>query len=80
MKSLKTNKLISATKGAMNITAIVVDIALVTALIPVIKTFISSATNLTATETVLLALVSLFIIIALVVSIINQANIGHKGK
>ena len=68
-------KLISNTKGAMDITSIVVDVALVVALIPVIKTFISDASNLTATETLLLSLVTLFIVIAIVVSIIRQSGL-----
>ena len=65
-------------RGAMSITSVVVDVALVTALIPVIKTFISDANNLTATETLLLSLVGLFIIIALVVAIIKQSGM-KKG-
>jgi len=41
-------------KGAIDITSVVVDVVLVTALIPVIYTFIANAENLSATETTLL--------------------------
>lgn len=43
-------RMLASTKGALDITSVVVDVVLVTALIPVIKTFISGASNLTATE------------------------------
>lgn len=70
--------LMHGTRGAIDITSVVVDVALVVALIPVIKTFVSDATNLSATETLLLGLTTLFIIIALVVAIVRQAGFGHK--
>ena len=76
-KALKS--FLESTKGAMDITGVVVDVVLVTALIPVIKTFISSAENLTSTETALLVLVTLFIIIGLVVSIGKQSGL-IKGR
>ena len=65
-------------KGAINVVGVLIDVALAVALIPVIKTFISDASNLTATETVLLSLLTLFIIIALVVNIIRQSGLGRK--
>lgn len=65
-------------KGAMDITGVVVDVVLVTALIPVIVTFIHNATNLTATETTLLSLTTLFIVLALVFSIIKQSGLASK--
>jgi hypothetical protein len=77
MQSLKA-KLITSSKRAMDITGIVVDVALVVALIPVIKTFIAGADNLTATETVLLGLVTLFIVLALVVMIGRQSGLIKK--
>jgi hypothetical protein len=77
MQSLKA-KLIVSSKRAMDITGIVVDVALVVALIPVIKTFIAGADNLTATETVLLGLVTLFIVLALVVMIGRQSGLIKK--
>ena len=52
-------------KASINITGVVVDVVLVTALIPVIVTFINNAENLTATETTLLGLTTLFIVISL---------------
>ena len=76
MKAL--SQMIECTKGAIDITGVVVDVVLVTALIPVIKTFISDATNLTATETLLLSLVTLFIVIALVMNIIKQSKLTSK--
>ena len=54
-------KLFNSCKGAIDITGVVVDVVLVTALIPVIVTFIGNAKNLTATETTLLGLTTLFI-------------------
>lgn len=71
-------KLFNSTKGALDITGVVVDVVLVTALIPVIKTFIGSASNLTATEVVILSLVTLFIILALVMNIVKQSGLTHK--
>lgn len=71
-------KMLNSMKGAISITNVVVDVALVTALIPVIKTFIGDAQNLTATETLLLTLVGLFIILALVVSIVKQSGLSKS--
>jgi len=68
-------KLISSAKGAMNIAEVVVDVVLVVALIPVIATFIASATNLTTTETTILGLTTLFIVLALVFSVGKQAGL-----
>lgn len=70
--------MMKSVKGSIDITGVVVDVALVVALIPVIKTFISGAENLTASETVLLSLVTLFIVIGLVVAIIKQTKVGRK--
>lgn len=72
-------KLIKSVKGALNVSSIMVDVALAVALIPVIKTMIADAANLTATETILLGLVTLFIIIALVFNIGKQTGL-IKGK
>jgi hypothetical protein len=63
-------------RAALDVAGIVVDVCLVTALIPVIKTFIGNATNLTATETTLLGLTTLFIVLALVFMIVKQAGFG----
>lgn len=72
-------KLIKSVKGAVNVSAVLVDVALAVALIPIIKQMISDAANLTATETLLLGLVTLFIIIALVFNIGKQSGL-IKGK
>ena len=71
-------KLFSSVKGAIDITGVVVDVVLVTALIPVIVTFISNAENLTTTETTLLGLTTLFIVLALVFSIVKQSGLTSK--
>jgi len=42
-------KLFDSCKGGIDITSVVVDVVLVTALIPVIVTFINNAENLTTT-------------------------------
>ena len=72
-------QLLQSCKGAINITGVVVDVVLVTALIPVIVTFINSAENLTTTESTLLGLTTLFIVLALVFSIVKQSGLV-KGK
>jgi len=76
-KALK--RMMMDVKGAISITGVVVDVALVVALIPVIKTFIGEATNLTSTETLLLGLTTLFIVIALVFNIIKQSGLQKKS-
>lgn len=62
-------------KGAIDITGVVVDVVLVTALIPVIVQFISNAENLSTTESTLLGLTTLFIVLALVFSIVKQSGL-----
>ena len=71
--------LINSIKGALDITGVVVDVVLVTALVPVIAVFVANATNLTATETTLLGLTTLFIIIALVFNIAKQSGLIKRG-
>ena len=65
-------------KGAIDITGVVVDVVLVTALIPIIVTFISQAENLSTTETTLLGLTTLFIVLALVFSVVKQSGLTGK--
>jgi len=77
MKALK--KLFDSTKGSVNMTSVIVDVVLVTALIPIIATFIANATNLTATETTILGLTTLFIVLGLVFAIGKQTGL-IKGK
>jgi hypothetical protein len=69
------DKLLRSCKGSLHIVEVVVDVVLVTALIPVIVTFIASATNLTATETTLLSLTVLFIVLALIYNIGKQSGL-----
>jgi hypothetical protein len=77
MKILK--RFLLSTRGAVDITGVLVDVALAAALIPVIKSFITSAQgNLTATEYLLLSMVTLFIIIALVYNILKQTGVVSK--
>jgi hypothetical protein len=76
MRAIK--KMLSACKGAIDITGVVVDVVLVTALIPVIVTFITQAENLTTTEATLLGLTTLFIVLALVFSIVKQSGLTRK--
>lgn len=70
-KMLQMNK-----KAGIDITGVVVNVVLVTALIPVIVTFIANATNLTATETTLLGLTTLFIVLGLVFNIVKQSGLA----
>lgn len=67
-------------KAEASIMGIVVEVVLVVALIPVIKTFIADADNLTSTETALLALVTLFIVLGLIYLVGKQTGLikGHK--
>jgi len=66
-------------KGGINMSSIIVDVVLVVALIPVIVTFIAEAENLTTTETLLLSLTTLFIVLGLVFAIGKQSGL-IKGK
>lgn len=72
------NALMRSIKGAMDISGVVIDIVLVVALIPVIVTFVNNAENLTATETTLLGLTTLFIILGLVFAIGKQTGLIKK--
>lgn len=71
-----TRKMFGTKAGAMSVTGVVVDVVLVTALIPIIVTFIASAENLTTTETTLLSLTTLFIVLGLVYSVIKQSGLA----
>jgi len=72
-------KLCNNVKGAIDVVAVVVDVVLVTALIPIIVTFIANAENLSTTESTLLGLTTLFIILALIFNIVKQSGlIGKK--
>jgi len=71
-------KMFGDIKAAIDITGVVVDVVLVTALIPVIVTFISEAENLSSTEETLLGLTTLFIVLALIFSIVKQSGLTHK--
>jgi len=75
---LDIKKMFNDTKAAIDITSVVVDVVLVTALIPVIVTFIANAENLTATEVTLLSLTTLFIVLGLIFSIVKQSGLTHK--
>lgn len=72
--------LLKSTRGAMGIFSIVIDVVLVVALIPVIKAFIAGAENMTATETVILGLITLFLVLALVYNIGKQSGLIHGKK
>ena len=76
MKALK--QLLTSCKGAIQITSVVIDVVLVTALIPVIVTFIASAENLTTTESTLLGLTTLFIVLALVFNVVRGSGLVKK--
>ena len=71
-------KLMVSCKGAIAIVEVVVDVVLVTALIPIIVTFIAGAENLSTTESTLLSLTTLFIILALVFNIVRQSGLTKK--
>lgn len=74
------SKLVASTKGAFNIASVVVNVVLVTALIPVVAVQIANATNLTSTEETLLGLTTLFIILGLIVSVAKTAGLFRSGE
>lgn len=79
MKTHKARKeFVSATKNAGHIFEIIIEVVLVVALIPVIKTFIAGAENLSATETLLLSLVTLFVVLGLIWNTIRILGLGKK--
>jgi hypothetical protein len=71
-------QLLNSVKASLDITGIVVDVVLVTALIPVIAVFIAGATNLSATEKTILSLTTLFIVLALGFNIAKQSGLIKK--
>lgn len=73
-------KLFNSVKGAMDISGVVVDVVLIIVLIPVIKTQIAGAQNLTTTETTVLGLVTLFIVLALIINVGRQSGLIGKKK
>jgi hypothetical protein len=65
--------------GGFNVFAACISVALVMALIPAIKGFITSASgNLTATELAISALVPLVLILALAYSVANETGMLKK--
>jgi len=72
-KALK--KLFNSTKGALNVFQITIEVILVVTLVPVIAGLILTATNLSATETTLLGLVTLIIVLALLFGIAKQSGL-----
>ena len=63
----------------MRMTDIVVDAVLVSALLPVVISFTSNVTGASPTEQVLLALVGVFIVIGLIVSVARQTGVMHEN-
>ena len=68
-------KFVKSMKGSMDVSSVVVDVALVVALVPIIKTFISDADNLTTSETALLGMVTLFIVLGLIFMVGKQTGL-----
>lgn len=81
-KSLKKAFTMPKGKRGMsgNISGIIVDVVLVVALIPIIATFVADAENLTATETTILSLTTLFIVLGLVFAIGKQTGLIKGSK
>ena len=77
MKNL-LKKLVDSCKGAISIVQTVVEVVLVVTLVPVIAVIIAGATNLSATETTILGLVTLFLVLALVFGIAKQSGLMSK--
>lgn len=67
-------KLFSEVKGAMDIAGTVVDVVLVVALLPVVYSFITGV-NASPVETLLLSLVTLFIVLGLIFNIGRQTGL-----
>jgi len=65
--------------GGVDLIGVLIDVILLSALVPVIVTFIKATEgNLTSTEFTLLSLTTLFLVIALVYSIIKQSGLTNK--
>lgn len=67
-------------KAGIGMFNIVIEVVLVVALIPVVKTFIAGAENLTTTETVLLGLTTLFIVLGLIYAVGRQTGLIKGSK
>mgnify|MGYP001321699409 CR=1 FL=1 len=75
------NSILRDVLGGFDIFGTALDVALVMALFPVIKTFISGASgNMTATEVIISGLVTLVLILALVYNVAHQSGILRKHK
>ena len=74
-------KMLNTKKGSGKIATIVVEIIFVTALIPVVVTFITSAkSNLSATEQIVIGLVTLFLVLGLAYMVAKQMGlVGGKN-
>jgi hypothetical protein len=73
-------KLMPDVKHAMKIFDVVLDVVLVTALIPVVIQFIDSAkANLSSTEATILGLTTIVIVLGLVFALAKQTGL-MKGK
>lgn len=69
-------KMLNTKKGSGKIATIVVEIIFVTALIPVVVTFITSAkSNLSATEQIVIGLVTLFLVLGLAYMVAKQMGL-----
>jgi len=66
-------------KGAVNMTGALVSVVFAVALLPVIAVQIAGTTNLTATETTLLGLVTLFLVLGLIVGIAKSSGVLKGG-
>ena len=72
-------RLIKSMKGAVNMTGALVSVVFAVALLPVIAVQIAGTTNLTATETTLLGLVTLFLVLGLIVGIAKSSGVLKGG-
>lgn len=68
-------KLTDSCKGALNVMSITFEVIIVVTLVPVIAVAIATATNLSTTETTLLGLVTLLIVLGLLYAIGKQTGL-----
>lgn len=72
--------LLESLRGELNIFSVAIDVALVFALYPAIKGFISSASaNMSATEVLISGLIPLVLVLALVYSVAKQSGLMDQG-
>lgn len=80
LKKIFSEMLTASKKGSMNIVSVVIGIALVVSLLPTIKFFIGSYNNGSASEVLLLGLITTFVIIGLIAWVVDATGVMHTNN